>query len=156
MATFPFTESIEDLLDGMDAIPIDDSVPFADGFKSVMEANNWNPWGPQAAPRSKLATRLHFAGWTRQQLEAVGLKPKDVENFRRKHKLTAGEAGRPKALNFARGKAPVSSLDAIQKECQQLRKEIEALERTISDANLRITQCHIELNKREEAIKLLS
>lgn len=155
MAAFPFTESLEDLLSRMDAIPIDDSVPFADGFKKVMEEHNGHPWGPQATPMSKLATRLHFAGWTNQQLEQVGLKPKDHENFRRKYKLTQRSAGRPKAaISLPTG--GVSALEAAKKECAQLRKEIENLERLIADSGHRIELCRTELKKREEAIKLLS
>jgi hypothetical protein len=94
---FPFTSDIAGLLSDWGKVPIDETVPFAEEFQQVMTAHGGNPWGPQASAQSKLATVLHFAGWNRQQLEDVELKPKDVENFRRKHGMIARRIGRPKA-----------------------------------------------------------
>lgn len=94
VATFPYPYegNPEDLLADIDEIPIDDSVPFASEFRRLIEEGT--AWAPQTTPQSKLATRLHFAGWTRQQLIEFGLNPKNVENFKR-NKGLAGQAGRP-------------------------------------------------------------
>lgn len=164
MATLPFTEDIEPLLKNMDSIPIDDNVPFADGFKKVMEAYEGNPWGPQANPRSKLATRLHFAGWSRQELESVGLKPKDAENFRSKHKLTLSRSGRPRnpslpvaqKLNLFEAKAEVEPIEAIHTKCAKLNDLIASNKALIEEAQRAIEEAEIELKKQEVALKVLS
>lgn len=149
MATFPFTRDIESLLPDMEAIPIDESVPFADGFKKVMAETEGNPWGPQALPRSKLATRLHFAGWTRQQLEEVGLKPKDVENFRRKYQLTQSRAGRPSGPAMspegARWSSAAPTADGFLAGLKERRQLLMA----------QVDACTEELQRIEEAIRAL-
>lgn len=141
MAIFPFTENVDDLIDGMDLIPIDDSVPFAESFKKLLAESGGNPWGPQTTPRSKLATRLHFAGWTSQQLEAVGLKPRDVENFRRNRGLKTSRRGRPVASQ------PTSALSAPALLAAALARR----EELIAD----IAASQDELARIEETIKLL-
>jgi len=164
VATLPFTEDIEPLLENMDSIPIDDNVPFADGFKKVMEAYEGNPWGPQANPRSKLATRLHFAGWSRQELESVGLKPKDAENFRSKHKLTLSRSGRPRNPsipaahkgNLFEIKPVVDPIEAIRIKCAQLNELIAAKKTAIVEAQRAISEAECELKKQEEALAVLS
>lgn len=95
MATFPYPYegNPEDLLDGTVEIPIDESVPFASSFRQLLEEGT--AWAPQTTPQSKLATRLHFAGWSRSQLIEFGLNPKNVENFKRNKGLTGQQAGRP-------------------------------------------------------------
>ena len=164
MATLPFTEDIAPLMANMDGIPIDDNVPFADAFKKIMEANEGNPWGPQATEASKLATRLHFAGWSRQELESVGLKPKDAENFRSKHKLTLPRAGRPRNPSLPpaqkghlfEAKPVVDPIEAIRLRCAQLNELIADKKAAIAEAQRAIAEAECELKKQEEALAVLS
>lgn len=173
MAAFPFTEEIDHLYQHMDEIPVDGDVRFAQAFMELLSKTNGNPWGPQASDRSKLATRLWFAGWTRAQLEQVGLKPKDVENFRRTHGLTAGEAGRPKSSthpallgafrkHYERGTAPESGVDksqtiaVVEARIRTLNETISACERQIQIATSTISAAKAELEHWEATLKGVS
>lgn len=158
MASLPFTEDIEPLLENMDGIPIDDNVPFSDAFKKVMEATEGNPWGANTTPGSKLATRLHFAGWSRRELEAVGLKPKHVENFRGAHDLTAKRVGRPskKKSKAIEVKPSVDPIEAIHAKCAELSGLIAEQQALIEKARIVIEGAETELKKQEEALAVLS
>ncbi|WP_397381137.1 hypothetical protein [Pseudomonas sp.] len=164
MATVPFTEDIAPLLESMDGIPVDDTVPFSDAFKKIMEEHEGNPWGPQATEASKLATRLHFAGWSRQELESVGLKPKDAENFRSKFKLTLPRAGRPRAksapqeqkASHCTAKPVVDPIEAIRIKCALLKDRIECNQEVIRECHKAIEEARTELKKQEEALAVLS
>ena len=139
MAIFPFTNDVESLIDGMDAIPIDPEVPCSERFQEILQEHSGNPWGPNASARSKLATRLHFAGWSRQDLEAAGLKPKDVENFRQKFGLKVS-----KRIPRYRRTAPSDTTsadvflsgmkarrDVLRIEIEERQVELERLEKAI-------------------------
>ena len=164
MASLPFTEDIAPLLENMDGIPVDDNVPFSDAFKKVMEATEGNPWGPQATEASKLAPRLHFAGWSRQELESVGLKPKDAENFRSKYKLTLPRSGRPRNPSIPQAhkgnlfeiKPTVDPIEAIRLRCAQLNELIADKKAAIADVQRAISDAECELKKQEEALAVLS
>lgn len=164
MASLPFTEDITPLMENMDGIPVDDSVPFSDAFKKILAATEGNPWGPQATEASKLATRLYFAGWSRQELEAVGLKPKDAENFRSKYKLTFSRSGRPRNPsvpqaqkgNLFEVKPVVDPIEAIRLRCAQLNELIAAKKTAIVEAQRAISEAECELKKQEEALAVLS
>lgn len=158
MATiFPFTKDIEGLVEKLDTIPIDNGVPFADGFKQVLLEHDGNPWGPQATPLSKLATRLHFAGWSRKELEEAGLKPKDVENFRRKHNMKATRAGRPgnPGITPARKKgafAAPSPSEVIQQSIHAAQAEISMQEAVIENAQAKIEKLREQLEMHQKAL----
>lgn len=163
MAIFPFTEDVDSLIDGMDAIPIDPEVPCAQKFQEILIEHSGNPWGPNATARSKLATRLHFAGWSRQELEQVGLKPKDVENFRQKFglKVSKRASRRPRNPSVPEGtKRPLFNATepavAIRLKQQALEAEIKHLEQRIADSQVRIEECREELKKYETAMKVIS
>lgn len=158
-AVFPFTEQIEHLYERMGDIPVDGNVRFAQEFIGLLAEKGGNPWGPQASPRAKLATRLWFAGWTRAQLVQVGLKPKDVENFRRAHGLTAETAGRPKGSPAAQKQespasyqAPISAIDSAAQKLVQRRQ---ALQMQIAKLSDEIVTIDAELAKLESAKKVL-
>ncbi|HBO3276647.1 TPA: hypothetical protein L4S01_001568 [Pseudomonas aeruginosa] len=152
MTTFPFTTDIDRLAERLDDIPIDPNVPFAAEFRSLL-AGTAELWGPQATERSKLATRLHFAGWSRSELESVGLKPKDVENFRRKYKLTAGSAGRPKVK--ARANAGASESSTIKEILATAEARRADLTVQIQQKRMEGEKLEQELLQIEEAIKAL-
>ncbi|MHD0644203.1 hypothetical protein ACYPKM_01035 [Pseudomonas aeruginosa] len=160
LAVFPFTEEIEHLYERMGEIPVDTNVRFAQAFISLLRKKGGNPWGPQATARAKLATRLWFAGWTRSQLAQVGLKPKDVENFRRAHGLTADAAGRPKGSSVAPKKEPLVSgqdpISAIKSAAQKLTEKRQALQHKIAEMNNEIGSIDAELRKLDAAMKVLT
>lgn len=160
MAALPFTEDIEDLLRHMEDIPVDGDVRFAQAFMELLKETGGNPWGPQASERSKLATRLWFAGWSRAQLEQVGLKPKDVENFRRTHGLTAGAVGRPSKSIKGTSKVPPTALRepvlAIRYKIQHLMEERRVLVDEIAQKTDRIADIDAELKKWEAIMEMAS
>lgn len=147
MATFPFQEDIEPLLSSMDAIPIDPLVPYAEEFKRLLEERGDSLWGPQATSRSKLATRLHFAGWSRSELLEVGLKPKDVENFRLKYSLKKQRPGRQRGT---KGSPPVSIFAAPDAETL-----LEGLKARQQELHEHIEACQIELQRVNAAIEAM-
>lgn len=134
MATLPFDPSINigELLGKMEDIPVDASVPYAEDFKRLVKTGE--AWGPQASEESKLATRLYYAGWTNQQIDDVGLKSKNVQNFRRKHGHLMGSQGRPpkpyRTVLGHVGLEPKSNADFV-KELEETKR---ALELTIEKA----------------------
>lgn len=152
MSIFPFTTDIEPLLANLDGIPIDPEVQFANEFKALLDGPG-ELWGPQATGRSKLATRLHFAGWSRAELESVGLKPKDVENFRRKYKLTLGGAGRPKGIPQSTVRQPEGNTIKDILATAEARRV--ALTAQIELKRLETEQLEQELAQIEEAIKAM-
>lgn len=156
MAPFTLARDLDELLSKMDELPIDESVPFAQDFKNLLATKGAGGlWGPQASDRSKLATRLHFAGWSRQALEELGLKPKDVENFRRKFGLVAKGPGRTKST---KGKPPmgqtVDPVEAIRQKIAEAEGTIQEMREVIETAQNRIEECRAELAQHEAALKV--
>lgn len=148
MATLPFDPELDigELLKEMESIPVDAAVPYSEDFKRLVQSGK--AWGPQASAESKLATRLFYAGWTTQQIDQVGLKSKNVENFRRKHKhLVQARPGRPPKLP----NSVAEQLNAIPKSNADFAKELEetrrALEQTIetAQAELKVVNEALEL-----------
>lgn len=158
MAPFTLAGNIEELLAKMDELPIDEGVPFADKFKNLLATKGVEGlWGPQASERSKLATRLHFAGWTRQELEDYGLKPKDVENFRRKFGMTSHKPGRAKSTKGSPHVAQtVDPVEAIRLKIREAEGVIQEMEEVIANAQQRIEECRTELAQHEAALKVYS
>ena len=152
---YPFNGTIEELAKIQEEIPIHPAVKGSFEFKRLVDAGE--AWGPQASDQSKLATRLWYAGWTRKQLEEFGLKPKDVENWRRYKGLTEAKAGRPSRVypKFHADANELSPIGALQARIEWLELRKAKAEEDIKEATETLTECDEEIAKLQKALEVL-